>query len=84
MTLAELQALLVGQTVLYTPTGEVYSQIGTVTQNGPDVRLPPTAMILPNFPPSWLRIRLHDPGTGSDWQLDFALSGPIPSLSLPS
>jgi hypothetical protein len=76
MTLAQIKALLVGQTVIYTPIGDIYGQIATVLQNGPDV---PKANS-----PSWLRIRIHDPGTGSDWHLDYPVSGAVPTLSLPS
>jgi hypothetical protein len=80
MTLAQVKALLVGQTVLYTPVGEIYGQIATVIQNGPDIN---TAKLKS---PSWLRIRIHDPGTGGggDWHLDYPVSGAIPTLSLPT
>jgi hypothetical protein len=80
MTLAQIQALVVGQTVLYTPTGERLSQPGTVLQNGPDIFPPPPALTPPLFPPVWLRIRLHDSG-GTDRQLDFIVDGDIPELA---
>jgi hypothetical protein len=83
MTLAQVKALLVGQTVFYTPVGETYKQTGTVVQNGPDIYPPPPALSPPSFPPAWLRIVIHDPGTGNDWHLDYVVSGDIPTLSLP-
>jgi hypothetical protein len=73
MTLAQVQALLVGETVLYTPTGEPRSQMATVLQNAAEVV----------GGPQWLRLAIHDPGTASDWHLDYVVSGDIPTLSVP-
>lgn len=74
MTLAQVQVLLVGQTVWFTQIGETKVQIASVLQNGAEVA----------GGPRWLRLAIHDPGTASDWHLDYLVTGDIPTLSLPT